>query len=72
MPLKSKSNVSRLNKKSRIELGRAIMTLKNNSRVCGKQEKGRMELGYALMTLKSKYKACRLCKSAEWSRDVHK
>ena len=35
MTLKSKSKVYRLNKKSRMELGCAVMTLKSKNKVCG-------------------------------------
>ena len=35
MPLKSKSKVCRLHKKSRMELRCAVMTLKSESMVCG-------------------------------------
>ena len=39
MTLKSKDNVCKLNKKSRMELGCVMMTLKSKSKVCGMQKR---------------------------------
>ena len=38
MPLKSKSKMCRLHKKSRMELGCAVITLKSKSKVCRMQK----------------------------------
>ena len=59
-----------MHKKSRIELGCAIMTVENENKVCGRHRKSRMELGCAEMTVTNENKVCGRHRREEWSWDA--
>ena len=58
--------VSLLHKKSRMELGCAIMTVDSESQVCGMHKKSRVELACcAIMTVESESKVCGMDKTSK-------
>ena len=61
---KGKRKVCGMHKKSRIELGCALMTIQSKSKVCRLRKKCRMELGYGRLSLKGKSKVFGMQKRA--------
>ena len=57
-------------KKSRVELGCALMTVENEKEVCGKHKKSRMEIGCKKQQLRIRARSVEDIKRAEWTLDA--